>query len=121
MKRLLIVLCVICSISITQYGNAKEYMTNNENVNVEFSMQNDWEDLGTILAYYVSGRDVRYSYAQLYVKVVSGKTFYKIKLTTGYDINEEYAVSKNPRYNPNGTEWYQKYTHMAGNEYYFNL
>ena len=121
MKRLLIVLCVISSISITQYGNAKEYMTNNENVNVELSTQNDWEDLGTIRAYYALGRNVQYAYAQLYVKVVSGNTFYKIKLTTGYDRNEEYAVSKNPQYNPNGTEWYQKYTHMAGNMYYFNI
>lgn len=116
MKRLLILLCVISAISITQYANAKEYVANNEDVNVEFSTQNDWEDLGSICAYYISGRDVRYIYAKLYVKVVSGKTFYKIKPWE----NEEYAVSKNPQYNPNGTMWYQKYTHMAG-KYYFNL
>jgi len=120
MKRILILLSVMGAISITQFANGEECVANKDGVNVEFSTQSDWEDLGTICAYYVSGRDVRYSYAQLYVKVVSGKTFYKIKLTTGYDINEEYAVSKNPEYNPNGTEWQQKYTHVAGG-YYFNI
>lgn len=120
MKRLLIVLSVISIISITQFAEAKECVANKENVDIEFSAQNDWEDLGTVEAYYASSGEVRSSYATLYVKVISGKTFYKIKFTSGYDVGEVYSVSKNPRYNPNGSQWYQKYTHMAG-KYYFNI
>ena len=118
MKRILILLSVMGAISITQFANAEECVTNKDGVNVELSTQNDWEDLGSIKVF--SGYYYTTDYAQLYVKVISGKTFYKIKLTTGNDINEEYAVSKNPEYNPNGTEWQQKYTHVAG-RYYFKF
>lgn len=114
MKRLLMVLsAIIIAISITQYGNAKECIMSKQNANVEFLEQNDWEYIGEIHCHNYS--DERYTSGYLYVKVISGKTFYKIKI-----INTEYAVSKNSQYNPNGSQWYQKYTHMAGG-YYFNI
>lgn len=117
MKRLLIVFCVISAISITQYVNAKECIISKQNANVEFLEQNNWEYIGTIRCRY--GDEVNaYENGELYVKVISGKSFYKVKLR-----GEEYSVIKNPQYNPNGSQWYQKYTHMAGGNwmYYFNL
>lgn len=115
MKRLLIVLCVMSAISITQYVNAKECATIMEYGNAEFSTQNDWERIGIIKCYY--SKDI-FENGELYVKVISGKLFYKVKIW-----GTEYPVSKNPQYNPNGSQWYQKYTHTAGviGKYYFSL
>ena len=115
MKRLLIVLCVMSAISITQYVNAKECATTMEYGNAEFSTQNDWEYIGIIRCYHSKDS---FENGELYVKVISGKLFYKVKLR-----GTEYSVSKNPQYNPNGSQWYQKYTHTAGGnwKYYFSL
>lgn len=109
MKRILILLSVMGTISITQLADANGLEANTKYSAIEFSEQNEWEDLGDVSVRFEENGTIRSGYASLYVRVIAGKSFYKIKWRA-----YEYAVSKNPQYNPNGTKWYQKYTHKAG-------
>ncbi len=74
--------------------------------------QADWSYLGKITYYYEEGGHYYYrNNAELYVKVISGKTFYQVRF-----YSEEYTVVKGS-YQHGGKYYNAKF----GNGNYFNL
>ena len=80
------------------------------NENIAYSCQNNngWEYIGDVVVYWKKGTDGYYGHGKLYVKIIGGKTFYKLERD-----GDEYAVTKNT-----GTE-YPDCKYKAG-RFYFN-
>lgn len=74
------------------------------------AVQTDWAHLGEI-KYYCPSTGYKWGTAELYVKVISGNTFYQVRL-----LNKEYLVYRG-NYEVNGQHFNAKF----GQDYYFNL
>lgn len=79
-------------------------------------LSSEWEYLGNVTAYYSYGYGNNWNSISLglYVRVIDGYAFYKIK-----DTYEDYKVNKNHEYNPNANSGQYQYSckYVAGRYY----
>jgi len=59
--------------------------------------------------YWVKPDVTNYTEASLYVKIINGKSFYRIELNKGV----HFDITENPHYNPNGKTRESEFTHKV--------
>lgn len=123
MKKIIILIAAILSFNINVEGKT----ILNETINT-VEQSSEWEFVGMTTVYYFSydnGKWINsYKYRQeLWVRIVGGQAFYKVKEPGTQDKLSEYFVMKNPNYGKLGKEGadYTHYVDADGNRFYLNI
>lgn len=112
MKKLVLSVTLFLACSIASPATDMNCLTS---ALVNFNVSDpQWESLGTITVREFENYGYYDREATLYIKSISNKYFYKIKVG-----DKEYAVTTNPSYKK-GFESKSDYKYKAGN-YYFNM
>ncbi|MCL2289570.1 MAG: hypothetical protein FWC34_02535 [Bacteroidetes bacterium] len=113
MKKILIILFCITVLSV---GCAQSNSPNKEQTKKDEwqKMQNQMEEDGykfvtKTYLYTIKPNVTNYTEASLYVKIINGKSFYRIELNKGV----HFDITENPHYNPNGKTRESEFTHKV--------
>lgn len=123
MKKIIILVLAIFTLSIDIEANAVSNKITNTTM-----QSSDWEYLGIITLYSYTYRDgswvVDDTYEkELWVRIIAGQAFYKVREKGTQSKHREYAVAKNPNYGKPDKSG-SKHTHYIeynGFRFYFTL
>lgn len=111
MKSIIIVIFALVCGNTILYSNANQrnFSLNSVQQYKPKPQRDGYTFVSKVYVYTLERNKTGYEEAQLYVKVINGKSFYRIYLWGDSGVN--FDVGVNPHYNPNSTTRESKYTH----------